>query len=393
MRGPGKDSLVLLPELCKFVPAYASISPKTHMPSAFQTVHVNLAERSYDIEIGAGNLATAGEFLKERGKVSQAVIFTDENVQPHAVRVADSLGQSIDVSIVAVAPGEKSKSPEVAVKLWEGMLEFGADRKTVVVAVGGGVVGDLAGFIAATFARGLCFLQIPTTLLAQVDSSVGGKVGINLTQAKNMVGAFLQPLGVLIDTAALDTLPAREYVSGLAEVLKYGVILDADFFAELEAAAGKLVARDPQALVRAIARSCRLKADIVEQDEREETGVRAVLNYGHTFAHAFETLTGYGQLLHGEAVSMGMMCAARLAQRLGRVDAAFVARQAALIEALGLPGIIPKLDADKVLAAMMHDKKAEHGKLRFILPSRMGHVDLIGGIEPGDVKAALFPVA
>ena len=366
------------------------------MASRFQSVRVNLAERSYDIAIGAGSLAHAGSFLKDRdpqagAPVSQAIIITDENVQePHAVSVAKSLvGASIDVSIVAVTPGEKSKSIEVAAKLWEGLLELGADRKTVIVAVGGGVIGDLAGFIAATFARGLRFLQIPTTLLAQVDSSVGGKVGVNLSQAKNMVGAFLQPLGVLVDTATLETLPKREYVSGLAEVVKYGVILDAEFFADLEARAAKLVSRDPDALADVIARCCRLKADVVEKDEREETGLRAVLNYGHTFAHAFEALAGYGELLHGEAVSIGMMCAARLAQRLGRVDAAFVARQQVLIETLGLPIEAPKLQPEKILATMMHDKKVEHGKLRFILPSRMGHVELVGGVEPGDVQAAI----
>jgi 3-dehydroquinate synthase len=359
--------------------------------SSIQSVRVNLAERSYDIEIGAGNLPGVGRFLKDRGNVSQAVIFTDTNVEePHAVAVAESLSrESIDVSIVALEPGEKSKSVEVAARLWEGMLELGADRKTVIVAVGGGVIGDLAGFIAATFARGLRFLQVPTTLLAQVDSSVGGKVGVNLSQAKNMVGAFLQPLGVLIDTATLATLPNREYRSGLAEVLKYGVILDAEFFAELEAHAAQLVVRESSALVRAIARCCRLKADVVEKDEREETGLRAVLNYGHTFAHAFEALTGYGVLLHGEAVSMGMMCAARLAARLGRVDEAFVARQQALIDALGLPSKPPKLDREKVVAAMMHDKKVEHGKLRFVLPTRMGQVELVGGVDAGDVKAAL----
>jgi 3-dehydroquinate synthase len=361
------------------------------MSSALQCVRVDLAERAYDIEIGAGNLARAGRFLLDRGKVSQAILFTDEHVQePHALNVAKSLtSASLEVAIVAVAAGEKSKSVEVAAKLWDAMLELDADRKTVVVAVGGGVIGDLAGFIAATFARGVRFLQIPTTLLAQVDSSVGGKVGINLSQAKNMVGAFLQPLGVLIDTATLETLPRREYVSGLAEVLKYGVILDAEFFAELEANVAKLVARDPQALIGVIGRSCRLKADVVEKDEREESGLRAVLNYGHTFAHAFEALTGYGELLHGEAVSIGMACAARLAQRLGRVDAAFVSRQNDLLEALCLPVKTPKLDRDKVLSTMMHDKKVEHGKLRFILPSRLGHVELVGDVEPGDVLAAL----
>jgi 3-dehydroquinate synthase len=225
--------------------------------------------------------------------------------------------------------------------------------------------------------------------LAQVDSSVGGKVGINLRGGKNMVGAFLQPLGVLIDTDTLDTLPKREYISGLAEVLKYGVILDAAFFAELETCVPELLARDRTTLVRVIARCCRLKADVVENDEREETGLRAVLNYGHTFAHAFETLLGYGELLHGEAVSIGMACAARLAERLGRVDRAFVSRQIALTQDLELPVDVPKLDPEQVIETMMHDKKVEHGRLRFVLPSRLGHVELVGDVDAADVRAAL----
>jgi 3-dehydroquinate synthase len=356
-----------------------------------QTVRVNLAERSYDIEIGTGNLGRVGSFLTARGKVSHAIIITDENVQePHAVQVAESLvAQSIETALVPVPPGETSKSADLASALWQGMLDMGADRKTVVVAVGGGVVGDLAGFIAATFARGLRFLQVPTTLLAQVDSSVGGKVGINLPKAKNMVGAFLQPLGVLVDTATLATLPDREYRSGLGEVIKYGVILDAELFTYLEAHAAELVRRDPAALVHVIARCCRLKADVVEQDEREETGLRAVLNYGHTFGHAFETLTGYGELLHGEAVAIGMMSAARLAAELGRVDAGFVERQRKLIEAMGLLVKPPKLDRDKVVSTMMHDKKVAHGKLRLVLPDRLGHVELVEDVDPEDVRAAI----
>ncbi len=287
------------------------------MSSATQTVRVDLAERGYDIEIGSGNLPQAGPFLTDRGKVSHAVLITDENVQePHALRVAESLsGRKVAVDLVAIKPGEPSKSIDVAASLWEGMLQLNADRRTVVVAVGGGVVGDLAGFVAATFARGLRFLQIPTTLLAQVDSSVGGKVGINLPEAKNMVGAFHQPLGVLIDTATLDTLPPREYRAGLGEVVKYGVILDAELFDYLEAHVAELLARDPLVLTHVIAQCCRLKAGVVGRDEREETGQRAVLNYGHSFAHALESLCGYGQLLHGEAVAIGMECAARLAEQ------------------------------------------------------------------------------
>jgi 3-dehydroquinate synthase len=354
-------------------------------------VRVNLAERSYEIEIGAGLLIDAGRFIAEREEVSHAVVVTDENVEePHARVAAEQLAAAItSVDLVVLESGEQSKSLSTAAALWEKLLQLGADRRTAIVAVGGGVIGDLAGFIAATYARGVRFFQIPTTLLAQVDSSVGGKVGINLPEAKNMVGAFLQPRGVLIDTQVLKTLPDREYRSGLGEVVKYGVILDAELFAHLEQNAARIVARDHEVLRNVIARCCRLKADVVERDEREETGVRAILNYGHTFGHAFEALTGYEKLLHGEAVALGMICASRLSERLGRVDAHFTARQQRLLEALGLPVAIPKLDADQVLRTMMHDKKVEHRRLRFVLPTRMGHVELVGDIDPDDVRAAL----
>jgi 3-dehydroquinate synthase len=363
------------------------------VPPATQTVHVDLAERSYDIEIGSGNLPQAGRFLTDRGRVSHAVVITDENVQePHALRVAESLSdRKIAVDLVAVKPGEPSKSIDVAAGLWKGMLELGADRRTVVVAAGGGVVGDLAGFIAATFARGLRFLQIPTTLLAQVDSSVGGKVGINLPEAKNMVGAFHQPLGVLVDTATLDTLPPREYVSGLGEVVKYGVALDAELFDYLEAHVAELLSRDPPVLAHVIAQCCRLKAAVVGRDEREETGQRAVLNYGHTFAHALESLSGYGRLLHGEAVAIGMDCAARLAEQTGRLDPSFPQRQRKLLVALGLPVQLPKLDRQKIVAAMMHDKKVQHGRLRLVLPDRLGHVELVEDVPAAEVRKSLEP--
>jgi 3-dehydroquinate synthase len=277
----------------------------------------------------------------------------------------------------------------VASDLWEELLDHGADRKTVVVALGGGVVGDLAGFVAATFARGLRFVQIPTTLLAQVDSSVGGKVGINLEKAKNMVGAFWQPCGVLIDVDVLQSLPAREYRAGLAEVVKYGVIQDADFFAYLESNVENVNARDAATLTRIVERCCRLKADVVEQDEREETGLRAILNCGHTFCHAFEAATGYEALLHGEGVAIGMMCAARLAQRMGRVDAAFVERQRTLLEALKLALDAPDVDHDELIDLMYRDKKVERGKLRFVLPTRMGHVELVRDVKNEDVLAAM----
>lgn len=356
-------------------------------------VRVELSERSYDIAIGPGQLTRAGEFLLSLGKATHAVVITDENLKDsHAWTAAQSLADaSIDVDLLVVTPGEESKAIDVADRLWQEMLLAGADRKSWVVAVGGGVIGDLAGFVAATFARGLKFVQIPTTLLADVDSSVGGKVGVNLPAAKNMVGAFWQPLGVLIDTGVLATLPDREYRSGLAEVVKYGVILDADFFAFLEQHVAEINRRDAATLTKIIARSCELKADVVRQDEREETGLRAVLNYGHTFGHAFEAVAGYGELTHGEAVAIGMQCAARLACRLNRVDDAFVARQENLLTALGLPVKTPALEQGALLEAMQRDKKVEHGRLRFVLPDRLGHVELVGGISPADVRAALGP--
>ena len=271
-----------------------------------QTIRVNLGQRSYDIEIGVGNLATAGRFLAGRTKATHVVLVTDDHVhRPHAMRAAESFGdQDIEVDVIVVETGEQAKSIDVAASLWQGLLELGADRHSVVAAVGGGVIGDLAGFIAATYARGLRFLQIPTSLLAQVDSSVGGKVGINLPEAKNMIGAFHQPLGVLVDTATLATLPDAEYRNGLAEVVKYGVALDAELFGYLEANAPAILDRRQDALVHVVAHCCRLKADVVEKDERDESGLRAVLNFGHTFGHAFEALSWQARD-EGEAVVSG----------------------------------------------------------------------------------------
>ncbi|MGH7134727.1 MAG: 3-dehydroquinate synthase, partial [Pirellulales bacterium] len=354
-------------------------------------VFVPLGERSYTIEIGTGNLSRVSRIAVDR-RSTHAVVITDEHVEePHAAAVASSLAeQGINVDLVVTGSGEMSKAIETAQELWEKLLDLGADRQTLVVAVGGGVIGDLAGFVAATFARGLALAQVPTTLLAQVDSSVGGKVGVNLPGAKNMVGAFWQPIGVVIDTDVLATLPEREYRAGLAEVVKYGVILDADFFEWLEAHVAELNGRDAAALLHVIARSCQLKASVVAADEREQSGLRAVLNYGHTFCHAFEALTGYSQLLHGEAVAIGMLCASRLAERLGRIDASLTERQQRLLESVGLPTVVPEnLDHDQIVRAMSHDKKVEHGRLRFVLPSRLGQVELVGGVAEDLVRAAL----
>jgi 3-dehydroquinate synthase len=361
------------------------------MNSATHIVHVNLGPRSYDIVIGSGNLNEVTRFCDTDHDDAHAVIVTDENVDTlYAEPLAEALVEAgAEVDILAVEAGEQSKSSDVAAELWEQMLDQGTDRKSVVVAVGGGVVGDLAGFVASTFARGLRFAQVPTTLLAQVDSSVGGKVGINLPGGKNMVGAFWQPRGVVIDVAVLDTLPDREYLAGLAEVVKYGVILDAEFFAFLEQSVGLINSRDRATLTRIVERCCRLKADVVEQDEREETGQRAILNYGHTFCHAFEAATDYEKLLHGEGVAIGMMCAARLAQRLGRVDAAFVERQGKLLSALGLALDVPEVDHEELIELMYRDKKVDRGKLRFILPSGMGHVECVKDVATADIIASL----
>jgi 3-dehydroquinate synthase len=355
------------------------------------TVRVALAERSYDIEIGSGTLAGLPDFVRSRCTTDHAVIITDNVVDE---LVADAAGDRLveegwEVDVLVVDSGEPSKSVEVADDLWNALLGEGADRQSVVVAIGGGVVGDLAGFVAATFARGLDFIQVPTTLLAQVDSSVGGKVGVNLPGAKNMVGAFWQPRGVLIDVDVLQTLPPREYRAGLAEVVKYGVILDDVFFHYLESHVAEINRQDPTVLARIVEGSCRLKADVVEHDERETTGLRAVLNYGHTFAHAFEALGDYTALLHGEAVAAGMRCAARLAARLGRIDQETVERQDALLEHLGLALDPPEVDAQELLRVMHRDKKASAGKLRFILPDRIGHVELVGDVADDDVLAAL----
>lgn len=366
------------------------------------TVRVDLAERSYDILIASRRMpsfaATLQNWIRQRsGRDPQsrtALIVTDENVAAsHAADVARGLtaaGWSCETCVLE--PGEASKALEVVSGIYDRLIGMQADRQTVLVAVGGGVVGDAAGFAAATYARGIPFVQVPTTLLADVDSSVGGKVGINHPRAKNMIGAFHQPLGVFIDTAALDTLPDREYRSGLAEVVKYGVILDAAFFELLEARADELNRRDPQTLRDVIARCCRLKGDVVQQDEYERTGLRAILNYGHTFAHAFEALSGYGKLLHGEAVSIGMVYASLLAERTNLIDAALTERQARLLSALGLPTTLPeelRFTAEEVIERMRVDKKSIAGRLRFILPTRLGHVELFDDVPEEQVRAVL----
>jgi 3-dehydroquinate synthase len=353
-------------------------------------VHVNLAERSYDIVVTSNDPAGLGPFTRQRARGTQAFLVTDEHVAPRAQAVAAVLASAGFRATLATLPsGEGQKSLAVAGRLYDQLLDAQADRRTLVVAVGGGVIGDLAGFVAATFARGLPLLMVPTTLLAMVDSSVGGKVAVNHPRAKNMIGTFHQPVGVWIDTQALDTLPDRDYRSGLAEVVKYGVILDAELFAYLEANAGAVLAREAGVVRHIITRCCRLKADVVEKDEREETGLRAVLNYGHTFAHAFETAAGYGAWLHGEAVAAGMICASRLAQRRGLIPAELTERQERLLRQFGLPTAPEHWPADDLLATMRADKKALAGKMRFILPRRLGEVVLVEDVPEAAAREVL----
>jgi 3-dehydroquinate synthase len=358
------------------------------------TIRVQLAERSYDIQIVSNDRPGLGPFARERCRGSLAFVVADEQVRPHAGAAAAALaGAGFRIATSVLPSGESQKSLATAARLYDGLADVQADRNTLVVAVGGGVIGDVAGFVAATYNRGLPLLMVPTTLLAMVDSSVGGKVGVNHPRAKNLIGAFHQPTGVWIDTAFLHTLPDREYRSGLAEVVKYGVTLDAEFFAWLERNADDVLRRAPEAVRYIVGRSCRLKADVVERDERETTGLRAVLNYGHTFAHAFETVGGYGQWLHGEAVAAGMACAAALAEQRCLIDHTITERQRRLLQAFGLPTAPRDWPADALLGVMRNDKKASGGRLRFVLPRHLGEAALFDDVPEVEVRRALEAVS
>ena len=357
------------------------------------TVRVNLGPRSYDVAVTTADAGFAPFVRAARPRATSALVVTDANAAPLAEPLAEALrAAGLAVATACVPPGERTKSLHHVAGLYDRLADMPADRQTLVVAVGGGVVGDLAGFAAATYNRGLPLVAVPTTLLAMVDSSVGGKTGVNHARGKNLIGAFHQPAGVWIDTAHLSTLPGREYRSGLAEVVKYGGILDEPFFAWLEANADALLDRRADAVEYVVARSCRIKADVVERDEREETGQRLALNFGHTFAHAFEAVAGYGAWLHGEAVAAGMVCAARLAERHGRCDAAVGDRIESLLNRLKLPTKpAAGWDAGELLESMARDKKAEAGRLRFVLPTRIGEAVAADDVPEGLVRAVLVP--
>ncbi len=369
------------------------------MPFDTTTIRLRLsadagqADRSYDIVAGSGVIGLIGPAIAATG-ARRAVVVTDAAVaSSHAAAAAGSLKSSgLDVATITIPSGESSKSVAVLERLWNEMARLAVDRHTHVVGIGGGVVGDLSGFAAATFGRGLPVWHVPTTVVAQVDSAIGGKTGINLDAGKNLVGSFWQPRGVIADVDTLATLPDREFKSGLAEVVKYGMILDPVFFDWLAANTEAIGARDTAAIGHMVCRSAALKAGVVERDEREITGLRAILNYGHTFAHAYETAAGYGTLLHGEAVAIGMVSAAALAQSIRRIGPDVVARQERLLRAFDLPVTVPTgadFAADALLATMARDKKTVGGRLRFVLPTRIGHVELVDGIDPSAVRAIL----
>ncbi|MFW5954035.1 MAG: 3-dehydroquinate synthase [Guyparkeria sp.] len=363
-----------------------SARQRTEQPTQ---VNVDLGERSYPIFIDAGLIDsdTLAPFIPS----GRAVIVSNTTVAPlYAARLTSALeaaGKQVD--LLALPDGEQYKNLETLEQIYDFLMEKQVDRKTTLIALGGGVIGDITGFAAASFQRGVPFIQVPTTLLAQVDSSVGGKTGINHPRGKNMIGAFYQPRCVLADTDTLNTLPDRELSAGLAEVIKYGLLWDEDFLDWIEAHIDALRQRDPAALTEAIRQSCLIKAEIVRQDEREG-GIRALLNLGHTFGHAIEAGMGYGRWLHGEAIGAGMCMAAELSRRLGLIDPSACQRIERIVSAAGLPTRSPaELSPLRLRELMSSDKKVENGRLRLVLLGRLGQARLIDNAPEDEIMAAI----
>ena len=352
-------------------------------------VAIALGERSYEISIGAGLLADPASWA-DLPRSASALIVTNATVAPlYAPQLERALaGRHAKVHTVVLPDGEQYKDWQTLNLIFDALLGQGCDRKTVLYALGGGVVGDMTGFAAASYMRGVPFVQVPTTLLAQVDSSVGGKTAINHPLGKNMIGAFYQPKLVLADTSVLNTLPDRELKAGLAEVIKYGLIRDLPFLDWIEANIARLLARDPDALAEAVERSCRNKAEVVAADETEQ-GERATLNLGHTFGHAIETGMGYGQWLHGEAVAAGVVMAADLSRRLGWLSDADVERVRAIHVRAGLPVKGAPLGADRYLELMAHDKKVTDGTLRLVLLRQIGRAVITSEAASADIRASI----
>ncbi len=355
-------------------------------------VEVGLGTRSYPIWIGHDllpELTAALEAVQFPRRVGIVTNPTVGALYGEPVVAALRAGGR-QVHVIQVPDGEQYKNLSTLEQIYDTLIDWRFDRYCGLLALGGGVIGDLTGFAAATYLRGVPFVQVPTTLLAQVDSSVGGKTGVNHPQGKNLIGAFYQPRHVHIDVALLTTLPEREYAAGLAEVVKYGIIRDANFFAWLEREQAALTARGPEALETAVMNSCQIKADVVESDENEQ-GLRAILNYGHTFGHAVETLAGYGVIRHGEAVAIGMVMAAKAAFRLGFGARADIARITAILQAFGLPVEPPVFPAEDYLTVMRHDKKSRDGSIRLVLNHGIGMAGLHEVETPRELLRDLLP--
>lgn len=334
---------------------------------------VRLGERSYRIHFGSGILSNLGTLCRELGLGGKVAVVTNPTVGIHYLGPVRSslVAAGFEVHPIEIPDGESYKNSSTLDRIYDALIGGGLNRQSFMVALGGGVVGDMAGYAAATYLRGIPFVQVPTTLLAQVDSSVGGKTGINHPLGKNLIGAFYQPRLVMVDTDTLDTLPEREYLSGLAEVVKYGAVCAADFFDFMSAASSQILAREKEILLQAIRTSCALKASVVERDEREG-GYRAVLNYGHTFAHAVESLTGYSEYLHGEAVAVGMVRAARLSEAKGYASEEDTERIVRLLDTLGLPTELPGFGAEQYLQVMLRDKKVRDSGISFVFNRGIG---------------------
>jgi 3-dehydroquinate synthase len=361
------------------------------MPREPRTIRVELGERSYPVVVGRDVREALPDYLSFLRPGAKIAVVTSE-------RIAALCGESIlgalqraryDASFVFMPDGEQHKTLETASLLYDAFVEKRLERGSLALSLGGGTVGDVAGFVAATYLRGIPFAQMPTTLIAQVDASVGGKVAVDHPKGKNLIGAFYQPRFVLADIATLDSLPEREFRAGIPEVLRYGVIASQSLFALLEERMDAILSRDPDLLTDIVAESVRVKAEIVSADETE-SGVRANLNYGHTFAHAIEAVTGYGELLHGEAVAIGERCAAELARARGLVSETFCARQTAILESAGVLLNIPEsARTDDIVDAMTRDKKVVGGSVRFVVPRDVGTVEIRHDFTRDEVKRAV----
>ena len=353
-------------------------------------VDVALGDRSYPIYFGTGMTASFAPTCQQHGIPRQIVIITDTNVAKHYLEPLQKHLQhfGFDASSVIIQPGETQKSLQRANSIFTALIKQGTGRKSAIIALGGGVIGDLTGFIAATYHRGVTLIQVPTTLLAQVDSSVGGKVAVNHPLGKNMIGAFYQPRFVWVDGDTLGTLPPREVICGLAEVVKYGVVFDPEFFAYLESNLESLLKLDQAAIMHVQARCCELKARVVAEDERE-LGLRAVLNYGHTVGHALEAVGHYRQLKHGEAVLLGMVAEAFIAQQMGLLPADVLERIESFVSRIPITFKNISYSHAEILAAIRRDKKSVEGKTRFVLPVRIGEVRILEDVKPALIQASL----